>query len=142
MSYATPDDLTERFGAEMIRRLTDRSDPPNGWADPVVVARALADTDGVIDGFLRSRYLTPVRDVPAQLRDIAISIAIYKLHRYSPEAKIKDDYDAAMKALRDIQAGTILLTVEGVTPAVTGGTGARITDRERPLTAENLRGYI
>lgn len=142
MSYATLAGLTDRYGADMILRLTDRNDPPLGYPDQAVVQRALVDTDAMIDGYLRSRYRTPLREVPPQIADLALSIAIYKLHRWSPETKIKDDYDAAVKTLREIAAGVVVLTVEGAIPEVTGGTGARITDRERPLTAENLKGYI
>lgn len=85
MTYATLQGLTDRYGAEMIERLTDRADPPAEAIDTSVVDRALLDTDGVIDGYLRARYLTPLPEVPAQVADVALSIAIWKLHRWSPD---------------------------------------------------------
>jgi hypothetical protein len=45
--------------------------------------------------------------------------------------------------LRDIATGALRIPgAAGLEPAVTSGSGARITDRERPLTAENLKGFI
>lgn len=56
--------------------------------------------------------------------------------------KIAEDYRDALRTLREIAAGTIILTVATSAPSATGGTGARLTDRERPLTAANLKGFI
>ena len=142
MPYATLQGLTDRFGADMIERLTDRADPPAGEIDADVVAQALTDTDGIIDGYLRARYDTPLAEVPAQIADIALSIAIYRLHRWEPDPKIRRDYEDALRSLREIAAGTIRLTVATIAPTPTGGTGARMTDRERPLTEGNLKGFI
>lgn len=142
MTYATLQGLTDRYGADTIERLADHATPPAGEIDAAVVARALADTDGIIDGYLRARYLTPLAEVPPQIADLALSIAIWKLHRWSPDDKIAEDYRDAMRRLREIAQGTIILTVASATPAATGGTGARMTDRARPLTADNLKGFI
>lgn len=142
MNYATLQGLTDRFGADMISRLTDHDVPASGLPGQQTIDRACADTDAVIDGYLRRRYATPLREVPPQITDIALSIAIYKLHRWSPEEKIAQDYKDAMKSLREIAEGVIVLTSIELAPKELGGSGARMTDRERPLTAENLKGYI
>ena len=47
-----------------------------------------------------------------------------------------------MKSLREIAAGVIRLDVAGVEPAASGASGVKVTDRERDLTPENMRGYI
>ncbi len=44
--------------------------------------------------------------------------------------------------LTDIAKGVIRLPVEGIESPGTGGTGVRITDRERPMTTDNLKGFI
>ncbi|MDP2738700.1 MAG: hypothetical protein Q8O82_08370 [Pseudorhodobacter sp.] len=44
--------------------------------------------------------------------------------------------------LRDIRAGAVRLSVAGAEPGVSGGTGVRITDRKRPLTEANLKGFV
>jgi phage gp36-like protein len=80
---------------------------------------------------------------PPFLNDLAQAIAIWKLHLSEPDPKITKDYDQALRALRDVASGALRIPgAAGVEPAATGGSGARITDRDRPLTAENMKGFI
>lgn len=143
MSYATLDNLIDRFGRDLLLQITDRADPPAEDIDADVVARALLDTDEFINGFL-GRYKTPLAEVPGLLTDLAQVIAIYKLHRYQPDPKIVEDYKDALRALRDIASGAIRLAVSetGAEPEAAKVTGIRVSDRVRPLTAENLKGFI
>lgn len=143
MPYATLDNLTDRFGADMLVGLTDRSQPATGVIDAAVVDRALADADAMVDGYVGGRYVLPLAEVPPLIADIARTIAIWKLHTYKPDDKITEDYKDALRILRDISDGKITLNVaSNSAPATVEGSGARLTDRERPLTAENLKGYI
>lgn len=143
MPYATLDNLTDRFGADMLVGLTDRSQPATGVIDAAVVDRALADADAMVDGYVGGRYVLPLAEVPPLIADIARTIAIWKLHTYKPDDKITEDYKDALRILRDISDGKITLNVaSNSAPATVEGNGARLTDRERPLTAENLKGYI
>ena len=143
MTYATLAHLTDRFGADMLIALTDRAQPATGAIDAVVVDRALADADAVIDGYIGGRYVLPLPEVPPLLADLARSIAIWKLHPFKPDDKITEDYKDALRTLRDISDGKITLAVPSTSaPTTVEGSGARLTDRERPLTAENLKGYI
>lgn len=142
MTYASQSDLVDRFGTAMLVDLTDRADVATGEIDAAVVARALADTDAAIDGYLKGRYALPLPTTPPLLRDIAIAIAIYKLHRDAVGEKIRQDYVDAEKKLLLIAGGSIRLDVAGAEPEASGTNGVRVTDRERPLTAESLKGYI
>lgn len=142
MTYATQDQLIDRFGERMIVALTDRGETASGMIDADVIVRALVDTDAMIDGYLAARYALPMAETPPLVSDLALTIAIYKLHVAAPDPKIDDDYKQALRSLRDIAAGTIRLPVAGVEPGGTGGTGVRITDRERPLTESNMKGFI
>ncbi|MDE2595956.1 MAG: DUF1320 domain-containing protein [Sphingomonadales bacterium] len=142
MTYATLQPLIDRHGEQLLLQLTDRAVPPQGAIDTGVVDQALANTDAVIDGYLAGRYVLPLAAVPPLLADLALAIAIYKLHVYSPEAKIADDYKAAMAELDKIASGKIRLPLAGVEPAASGSTGVETIDRDRPLTPENLRGFI
>lgn len=141
MTYATLDHLTERFGTALLVDLTDRGEVATGTINADTVTRALLDTDAVIDGYL-GRYRLPLATAPELLVDLAQTIAIYKLHRFKPDPKIEEDYKEAMRTLRDISTGLVTLSVEGAPAPGTGGTGVRITDRERPLTEANLKGFI
>lgn len=142
MPYATLADLTQRYGDRMIVALTDRGAMATGAVDATVVDKAIAEADAVIDGYLASRYALPVSPVPALLGDVALAIVIWKLHVAAPDPKIEADYKDALKVLRDIAAGVIRLTIAGADAAENAATGVQVTDRERPFTADNLKGFI
>ena len=142
MSYATLAQLTARFGERMLIQLTDRAATPTGEIDEAIVEEQLRNTDAMIDGYLAGKYRLPLAAVPDGLADLAQVIAIYKLHPFSPEPKIEKDYELALKQLAQIASGAFRLPLEGVEPAATSGSGVVTNDRERPLTEENLRGFI
>lgn len=142
MSYASLQDLIDRYGERLLLQVADRADPPAGVIDTVVVDRALGDADAVIDGYLAGRYVLPLSAVPPLLVPIAQSIAIYKLHTYQPEEKIRDEYRDAIADLVRISSGVIGVPVEGVEPASAGSEGVETIDRPRDFTPENLRGFI
>ena len=142
MPYATQAQLTRRYGEAMLVAATDRGSVPAGVPDAAVIADALAEADAVIDGYLAGRYALPLAQVPPLLADIAKALTIWKLHPYDAAPKLKDEYDAAMRMLRDIADGRVKLQLSGVETPGTGDTGAQMTDRERPMTAENMTGFI
>lgn len=142
MSYATLQNLADRFGLAMLVALTDRAPLPLGTVDTAVVDRALADTDALIDGYLAARYVLPLASPPALLVDIAQVIAIWKLHTFKPDEKIEADYREALRQLQQLAAGTIRLSVAGIEPETEAGGGAMMTDRDRPMTEANLKGFI
>lgn len=142
MPYATLQQMTDRFGEQLLLQLTDRATPPVGGIDPAVVTRVLEDTDAVIDGHLAGRYALPLAAVPPRVVDLALTIAIYKLHPYEPDPKITRDYEQAMKALLAISRGDERLPLEGAEPAAIGNSGVVINDRERPFTEDNMKGFI
>lgn len=142
MSYTTLAALTEKFGTPMLVALTDRGDVATNVVDSGVVDRAIADASAMIDGYVSVRYALPMVEVPALIGRLALAIAIYDLHISSPDPKIKDDYEAALKTLGQISSGAVRLDIDGKPAASTGGSGARVTDRERPMTGQSLKGFI
>jgi phage gp36-like protein len=142
MSYASQADLVARYGEDLLIDCTDRATPPAGTIDAAVVTRALEDADAMIDGYLKARYALPLPATPPLLRDLAQAIAIYKMHRDSAADKIRNDYTDALKTLALISGGTIRLDLAGVEPASSGASGVRTTDRNRPLTNVNMKGFI
>lgn len=142
MSYATLENLIERYGERMLVNLTDRGEMATGLIDLPTVDRALADTDAMIDGYLAVRYALPLAEVPPLVADLAQAIALWKLHPAGVDPKIEEDYKQALRSLEGLSRGLIRLSVAGAEPAGNGGMGVRVTDRERPLTAENLKGFI
>lgn len=143
MTYATQTGLTQRYGEAMLIALSDRADVPTGLIDAEVVARALAEADALIDGYLAGRYALPLSAVPPVLTQIAEALAIYSLHVTEPEAKIRADHDAAIRRLAEIAKGVIVLKdAAGVEPAAPGTAGVQITDRERAFTPDSMTGFI
>jgi phage gp36-like protein len=141
-AYTTQTELTERYGAALLVSLTDRGDTATGLIDASVVTRAISEAEGLINGYVKGRYALPFATVPDPIPAIAQQIAIYTLHPFEPDAKIVRDYEAAIRQLREIAQGVIELDAEGATPAQTGASGVEVTDRERPFTESNLKGFI
>lgn len=141
MTYATPEQMEERFGQRPLVQLTDRDTPPAGTVNATVLARALDDTDAMINGYVASRYALPLASTPATLRDIALAIAFYKLHRSAPTEKARDDYRDALKQLADIAGGRLTLDLPDETPAAGPGHAVRASSAPRRFTDEALDGY-
>ncbi|ETR79290.1 hypothetical protein X566_01505 [Afipia sp. P52-10] len=141
MTYASQAELEERYGQPMLIMLTDRADPPANVIDAAVVVRALEDADAEINGYL-GRYKLPLSATPPLVRNLALPIAVYKLHRDAVSEKVRRDYEDAVATLKLIATGTVRLDVAGVEPPAAVGSGVRITDRDRPLTEENMKGFI
>lgn len=142
MPYTTLADLTDRYGERLLIDLTDRAEVATGVIDVDVVNHALTDADALIDGYLATRYVLPLAEVPELIASLAQVITAWNLHIYEPNPKIEADYKSAVRSLEAISKGTIRLSVAGIEPAGDGGGGAIVTDRERPMTAGNLKGFI
>ena len=142
MTYATQAQLIERFGEQMLVELSDRGDVATGAIDAGMVARALTDTDAQIDASLAKRYRLPLAATPALVVDLALNIAIYKLHRFDAPAKIDADYKQALAMLRQLAIGEQTLDVAGIEPQTSGAGGVVASDRPRDLTPTNLHGFI
>lgn len=142
MSYTSLSDLTARFGETMLVHLTDRGDVATDTIDTDVIDQALKDADAMIDGYVGVRYALPMLTTPPLIGSLALTIAIYNLHTASPDPKIEEDYKAAIRTLRDISSGAVRLPIAGADAPGTGGSGARLTDRARPLTEASLKGFI
>ena len=143
MAYCTLDQLNDRFGPATLIALTDRADVPTGAVDLDVLGRAVADADAMIDGYLAARYALPLASTPALIAVVSQDITLWKLHLGEPSAKVKADYDAALRTLRDISAGAIRIPeASGLDPAAPGTSGVVVTDRERPFAADQMKGFI
>lgn len=142
MPYTTLADMTDRYGERLLIDLTDRADVPTGEIDADVVARAIADAEALIDGYLAARYALPLVEVPGLVVTVAQQIAFWNLHLHDPSPKTAEDYKSAIRSLESISKGTIRLDVAGVEPEGEGGGGAVVTDRERPMTAATLKAFI
>ncbi|ARE40909.1 Mu-like prophage protein GP36 [Rhodovulum sp. P5] len=139
MSYATLSDLIERAGEAEIVQIADRD--RDGAADADVIAAALADADNAIDGYLATRYDTPLDDVPDLVVTWAVSLARYTLHRNGAPDHVEADYKAAIAALKDAARGLIALPLAAGGTVTAGAGGTMGCHPDEVFTADRLRGW-
>ena len=60
MPYTSTPLMIARVGEGMLIALTDRGEVPLGVIDAAVMARAMADADEQINGYLMGRYTLPL----------------------------------------------------------------------------------
>lgn len=142
MPYCTLEQLQDRYSQRMLLDISDRGDAPAEEVDTALIDRAIADADALIDGYLKVRYALPMAVVPRLVTDLSLRISIYYAHAHVAADKIKADYEAALKTLRDISTGIIQLDVDGIEPAASGSSEIRTNEPERPLSAATMKGYI
>lgn len=144
MPYATQTNLTERYGSAEIIQLTDRTNTPPTTIDATVVARAIADGDAVIDGYLRARYALPLSAVPELILTVSCSLARYNLHSFVGGAEAREDVKegrkAALSVLKDIASGAIALTAAGIDQ--TTSSTVLSTTRDQVFSDEALSGFM
>lgn len=123
MTYATKQDLIDRFGETELIQRTDRTNVPPTTVDDDVVAQHLADAFGMIDGYVAKRYTLPLATVPASLRKAACDMARFYILAESASDGVRKAFDDAVKLLRDIADGRVQLDAgDGdEAPAQSGG---------------------
>ena len=105
MPYATLADLNIAFGSDTILDLTDRNG--DGAADVAFVNAVLADTDGIINGYLASAgyEASGMATVPPQIKAWAVDIAYYRLHSTDTTEHASSRYKEAIRVLERIADG-------------------------------------
>ncbi len=142
MAYATQTDMEDRFGAAELVKLTDRDDPPAGQIDAAVLARAIADAEAEINGYLAGRYALPLASVPAVLARIACDLARYYLYDDWTNEPVRDRYEDAVRLLKGISEGKIALGIDPATQdPVTPSGAASSTAATRVFSRDTMRGY-
>jgi len=142
VTYATQQDLIDRFGETEIEQLTDRAEPPAGAIDATVVGKALVDADDAINGYLGARYTVPLASPPLILKRIACDVARYYLYEDRVTEAVRKRYEDAVAYLKDAASGKVTLGVDalGAAPADPGGPQIDAGDRTftvgRPSTGE------
>lgn len=139
MPYAVQQDLIDRFGIEELTQLTDRENAQ--IVDTGVVDRALADAEAEIDGYLAARYTLPLTAVSNLLQLTACNIARYRLYGSATTDEVRNRYLDAVRLLKNIAAGTIVLPgASAQAPAVGGAAVAQRSPAPR-FDADTLAGY-
>lgn len=141
MSYATKQDLIDRFGATELTQLTDRTNRPPTTIDDTVVERALADADALANGYLAKVYAMPLAAVPAVLTKVCADIARYYLHGKAADADspVSVAYRDGVAWLKDVARGLVAIEAAGIEPAAAGGGTVKANPNGRVFTRDSLR---
>jgi phage gp36-like protein len=108
MAYCSEDDLLKMIPESELAELTAESgeDP-----DSLVIAEAISKAEAEIDSYLGVRYVVPLAAPPAQVKALAVDLAIY--HLYSRRSVVppvrQQKYEAAEAFLKQAAAGQLLI---------------------------------
>jgi len=122
-TYASQQDMIDRFGSDEMIQLTDRGNL--GAIDATVLGQALSDANTEIDSYLASIYTLPLATIPARLIKIAADIARYQLYDIHASEQVLQRYKDAIAFLKAVVTGTASLGLDPSNQPVpeVGGTG-------------------
>ncbi|MFH1796270.1 MAG: DUF1320 domain-containing protein [Pseudomonadota bacterium] len=143
MTYAVKQDLVDRFGEKELRQLTDRTNVPPTTIDDTVVGRALADADGLIDGYIGKKYSLPLAEVPPMLTKVAADLARYYLHGKAADkdSPVTAAFNQAVAWLRDVSKGLVELGNGAIEPEAAGGGSVKTSRPNRVFTRDTMGGF-
>ena len=113
MSYATPQDIINRYSNQDLVQLTNE-DPAAITINSAVLQQALDDASAEIDGYLGARFVLPLSDPPSVLNRLAADIAMYRVQSLRPIHDLADArkrYDDAVAMLTRVAAGELTLGI-------------------------------
>lgn len=111
MSYATPQDLINRYPNRDLVQLTNE-DPAADTINAAALQQALDDASAEIDTYLGARFTLPLSDPPQVLNRLAADLAMYRLQALRPLHDLTDArrrYDDAIAMLTRVAAGELTL---------------------------------
>lgn len=120
MSYATAQDIIDRYGEDQLLLLTDRNG--DDVSDDDVIDRAVADAGAEIDTYLAAKYTLPLPTIPSVLVRLCVDIVMYRL---AASADLGTDerrkrYEDAIAVLKRISKGEVSLGMPTPPPSSNG----------------------
>lgn len=141
MTYATQQNLIDRFGEQELIQLTDRDHL--GEINTTVLDRALADADAQINGYLSVRYTLPLgAPLPTELERVACDLARYALYGDRVTDIVAKRYDAAISLLRDVASGKARLGVADTSSAQSSSNIAEMSATTPVFRRADADGFI
>ena len=140
MAYATRDDLAARFGDDEIGQLeASGSDLQDGTQR---TTKALNDASDTVDGYLSTRYATPLQTVPSLVVGWTCDIARYRMWDEQAPDEVRRRFEDAIAQLRDVARGNMSLpnTPDGKAQPGAGVAFATYAN-ERVFTGDTLEGF-
>lgn len=143
MPYATVQDMVDRFGADELALLTDRTNRPASVIDAGLVAAHLGDAGTLADSYLAKRYRLPLDPVPLVLTRIVCDIARSTLHGRTAETgdPVTRAQAEAIAWLKDVAKGLVQLEAGGLSPDQPGGGTVQVHGPDRVFSRDSLTGF-
>lgn len=115
-SYITKTDIIEAIPQDLLIQLTD--DEGLGSVNDSRVDAAIEDAEGEVNGYLSTRYSTPLSPAPAAVKKFTVDIAVYNLFARrlgAPEDK-ETRYRNAIKFFENASKGLVSLGADAPEP--------------------------
>lgn len=135
MPYCDEIKLKARFGEAEVDQLLDRNNDES--ADEGALDAVVADVDGLINGYLRGRYIVPVTEENEFITGVACDIVRYRLYDNKAPEEVAARNKQAIQFLEKVSTGQIILSLP--TPTAPGMTS---TQRTREFTDETLANFM
>jgi phage gp36-like protein len=141
VSYATKQNMIDRFDQAELIQLTDKGLPATGAIVDAVLNSALADADAEIDGYLVGAYQLPLQSVPKNLTTIACDIARYKLYDDRATEHVRLRYEDAIKYLVRVGKGELSLGLDSANQPAPASSAPMVSGPARTFDADTLNDY-
>ncbi|WP_026379366.1 gp436 family protein [Afifella pfennigii] len=142
--YASVANMIERFGELEMIRLSKPDDRTAETVDEAKIGVALADGAALIDDYLRKRYVVPVAQPPESVVRANCVLARYDLaqgERTEPTEQMRLARKEVIEWLQALAGGAVTIDAPAAGVGSGGAGGARTSDRGRPFSDDNLRGW-
>ena len=131
MNYATTEEFELCVGAQETLELTNLDNPAAVEINTPRLEQTIAFASREIDGYLATRYNTPLATIPGYIKQFCIDIAWYRLAQNNAPEAFSARYNNAIARLKDIEKGIMLLIDD---------TGASLPRRDVEKTLTDERG--
>ncbi|WP_137971869.1 gp436 family protein [Pseudomonas sp. F(2018)] len=106
------------------------------------IERSLLDADSTINGYLASRYQTPVVQAADVLERIACQLARYFLYDDAVTDQVKKNHDDSIAFLRDVSRGNVQLGPGDSGATAQSSAGAEMVSESLVFSRDNSKGFI
>jgi phage gp36-like protein len=117
MAYCSEDDLLKMIPQAELAELTAES---GEVPDSLIILDAISKAGAEIDSYLGVKYVVPLATPPAQVKALAVDLAIY--HLYSRRSVVpmvrQQKYDAAVAFLKQAAGQLVIVGPQGELPTV------------------------
>lgn len=148
MAYCTLEEVRCLLKEDAINSIIDNEyiEDPEEKENKLVhlINQAIEDADGEIDGYLASRYPTPIPKVPKVINKYSKDIALYNLFSRAGideserESNYLTRYKAAIKFLELVAKGTVNIGTENI--QTQANTGFNVQGSKRLFSRNSMRG--